>query len=66
VTLTLSLPGGQERPLGQQVTDDRGEFSATDLPPGSVRIRAVAGSISAHTEIELSAGDNARTEIELR
>lgn len=66
VTLTLSLPGGQERPLGQQVTDDRGEFSATDLPPGSLRIRAVAGSTSAHTELELSAGDNARTELELR
>lgn len=66
VTLTLSLPGGQERPLGQQVTDERGEFSATDLPPGSLRIRAVAGSTSAHTELELTAGDNARTELELR
>ena len=50
----------------RQVTDDRGEFSATDLPPGSLRIRAVAGNTSAHTELELSAGDNARTELELR
>ena len=66
VTLTLSLPGGQERPLGQQITDERGEFSATDLPPGSLRLHAVAGSTSARTEIELTAGDSARTELELR
>lgn len=66
VTLTLSLPSGQERPLGQQVTDERGEFTATDLPPGSLRLRAVAGSTSAHAELELSAGDSARTELELR
>jgi len=66
VTLTLSLPGGQERPLGQLVTDERGEFAATDLPAGNLRIRAAAGNTSARTELELVAGDSARTELELR
>jgi hypothetical protein len=67
VTITLLPPGGGERQLARVVTDPRGEFVASDLPPGRVRVSAVAGGGSkARGELELQAGDNAHTELELR
>jgi hypothetical protein len=66
VTISLLSPGGSQRTVAQTVTDTRGEFVATDLPPGRLRLTAVAGATKARNEIEVQAGDTAHTELELR
>ena len=65
VTITLAQPSGEGRPVGQVLTDSSGEFTATDLPAGHLHIRAASSGASAHSEIDLQAGDTARTELEL-
>lgn len=66
ITVTLAQPSGEGRPVGQALTDSSGEFTATDLPAGHLHVRAAASGMSAHSEIDLQAGDTARTELELR
>lgn len=66
VTITLAQPGSEGRSVGQALTDSSGEFTATDLPAGHLHVRAAASGVSAHSEVELQAGDNARVELELR
>lgn len=66
VSLTLALPGGEQRSVGQLLTDARGEFTASDLPAGRVHVRATSGGTSAQAEVELQAGDTTQTELELR
>lgn len=66
VTITLAQPSGEGRPVGQVLTDSSGEFTATDLPAGRLHVRAASAGASAHSEIDLQAGDTARTELELR
>jgi hypothetical protein len=47
-------------------TDRDGAFRVDGVPPGRVRLSAEKGGLGATEELEVRAGDEARTELRLR
>jgi hypothetical protein len=66
VAVSVSTAAEPGHPIAQLLTDARGEFVATDLPAGKLRLKATTATTSATADLELTAGDSQHTELELR